>query len=428
MAATGRDNCQHSIKSPHRCRTQAIVFSSKDSFQESLTFNNLHTRFIFIFASFFLSRLRETTPTKPLKMRPANHIPGSASLLTVFALLNGFAVPALAQNNKDDSSSSSSSASQTDSKSSSTKSSSSSSSTSSPSSSSSASSSPKSSSSSTSSSKSPPSKSTDGGAGLTGLPSLTGSVPIPTYPPAAVPDTKGAPFMQSSSAPEGTVFIAVGAILGAFFLAVLIWRAVGSLLLHRSVERASKAQHVENKKAAAAVSTSSSFPAPPAPFYKYTDQESTRSLGRTSEGGRGANRRSTRGPAPPSNTSQSNLFFSPTASNNGAGGNRGSTYLPSGFYAAGSAATAHQQGQSISLSNLNPASGHYANGSRNTLNVSPPESPLFHARRDASTSSINLAAPLQPGQRAPSAYLEDLLAEDPSALPPPHMPGAGSRR
>ncbi|KAM0671072.1 hypothetical protein MY8738_000397 [Beauveria namnaoensis] len=340
-------------------------------------------------------------------MRLTTHIPGSATLITAFALLNGIVVPVRAAD--EDSSSASASAS------------SSASATPSPSSASasSASPSPTSSESSSASARQTSDTNTEGG-GLTGLPTLTNIAAIPTYPPPAVPDTKDAPFMQSSSAPEGTVFIAVGAILGAFFLAVLIWRAIVSLLLHRSVERASKAQHVANtkKKSAAAAA----FPAPPAPFYKYTDQESTRSLGQSP---RRANRRSTRGPDPSNNPSQSNLFFSPTAANSGAAGNRGSAYLPSGFY-AGSAAASHQQSQSIGMANLNPASGQYANGSRNNLGGSPPESPMFHARRDASTSSINLAAPLQPGQRAPSAYLEDLLAEDPSAFPPQSM--SGSRR
>ncbi|KAJ6788702.1 hypothetical protein PWT90_02424 [Aphanocladium album] len=350
-------------------------------------------------------------------MRPANHIPGGASLLTAFALLNGIVVPVRAADGdtkSDDSKTDSASASATDSKSA-AESPSTTDSKESPSATDSKSDSATTPASSSASATKAPDSNTEKG-GLTGLPTLTNAPTIPTYAPPGVPDTKDAPFMQSSSAPEGTVFIAVGAILGAFFLAVLIWRAVVSLLLHRSVERAAKAQHVASSKNSAA------FPAPPAPFYKYTDQESTRSLGQTTS--RRNNRRSTRGPAPSSNPSQSNLFFSPTAANANNGGNRGSTYLPSGFYAAGSAAPTHQQGQSISLSNLNPTSGQYANGSRNTLNGSPPESPMFNARRDASTSSINLAAPLVPGQRAPSAYLEDLLAEEPSALPPPHMPGS----
>lgn len=243
--------------------------------------------------------------------------------------------------------------------------------------------------------------------------SLTRGFGIPTYPPAAVPPTVNAPFMKHSSAPDGTVFIAVGAILGAFGLGLLLWRVISGILLHRSVERAAMAQHDANSKAG--------FPAPPAPFYKYTDHGSTMSLG-GSAAGRGV-RRTNRGPTPSNNPSQSNLFFSPTAANPGTAGNRGSSFLPSGFYAAGSSSPGAQgHGHSISLTNLRPDSrGHQANASRNTLNPSPPESPGVMARRDLSSSSLNLNQP--PGsQRAPSAYLDDLLADDPGALPPPHMP------
>lgn len=243
--------------------------------------------------------------------------------------------------------------------------------------------------------------STGGGSPPSDLPTLTRGYGIPTYPAATVPPTKDAPFMQHSTAPDGTVFIAVGAILGAFCLALILWRIIVSLLLHRSVERAARAQQDVNSK--------SGFPAPPAPFYKYTDQGSTMSLSQAR-----TNRKS-RGPVPSANLSQSNLFFSPTAAAHGGGGNRASTYLPSGFYAAGAGSTGH--GHSISLTNLRPDSrGHGARDSR----ITPPDSPSFAARRDLSGSALHLSA--QPGQRAPSAYLEDLLADDPSALPPPHMP------
>ncbi|PTB67966.1 hypothetical protein BBK36DRAFT_1134784 [Trichoderma citrinoviride] len=124
--------------------------------------------------------------------------------------------------------------------------------------------------------------------------------------------------------------------------------------------------------------------------------------------------------------SQSNLFFSPTAagSNNVPGG-RGSTFLPSGFYAAGNSSPGGggQQGPSISLTNLRPDSMGYPNGSRGSLmGPSPPDSPHFSPRRDMSSSSVNLNNARQPGQRAPSAYLEDLLADEPGSLPPPQMP------
>ncbi|KAK7421796.1 hypothetical protein QQX98_002011 [Neonectria punicea] len=247
---------------------------------------------------------------------------------------------------------------------------------------------------------------------ITGMPTLTKVKAIPTYAAASVPPTKDAPFMQHSSAPDGTVFIAVGAILGAFGIGILLWRVIVGFLLHRSVERAAKAQHDANAKAG--------FPAPPAPFYKYTDNASNMSI----SAGRGV-RRTTRGPVLSAAPSQSNLFFSPTAAASGnAPGNRSSAFLPSGFYAAGNSSPGANQEHSISLTNLRPDSrGHFTNQSRHSLNPSPPDSPSFNARRDISNSTLNLNRP--PSGRAPSAFLDDLLADDPSALPPPHMPGGG---
>ena len=257
----------------------------------------------------------------------------------------------------------------------------------------------------------------DGEGGLTDAPSLTRGFGIPTYPAASVPPTYHAPFMQHSRAPDGTVFIAVGAILGAFGLAILLWRVIVGLLLHRSVERAAMAQHDVNSK--------TGFPAPPAPFYKYTDQSSNKSLNGGAAAGRGV-KRTNRGPIPSSNPSQSNLFFSPTAAVGGNSGNRGSAFLPSGFYAAGAGSGSPSHQHSISLTNLRPDSrGHGA--PRNTLGPTPPDSPAFSpTRRDLSTSSLNLGNPS--GQRAPSAYLDDLLADDPGSLPPPHgVPSPGPR-
>ncbi|RDA88351.1 hypothetical protein CP532_5623 [Ophiocordyceps camponoti-leonardi (nom. inval.)] len=249
---------------------------------------------------------------------------------------------------------------------------------------------------------------------LTGFPTLTRSA-IPTYPPPSVPPTHDAPFMHHSTLPDGTVFIAVGAILGAFGVAILLYRAIVSLLLHRSVKRAAMAQHLSKSK--------TSFPAPPAPFYKYTDQESSMSLA----AGRGV-RRTNRGPIPSATPSHSNLFFSPTAVNN-ASASRASTLLPSGFYGAGSSPGLHAN--SISLHNLRPDSrGHYTNGSRQTLTGTPPDSPQYHPRRDGnitSASSLHINTGSSSARRAPSAYLEDLLADDavslaPQSVPPSELP------
>ncbi|KAG6118527.1 hypothetical protein E4U13_000134 [Claviceps humidiphila] len=270
---------------------------------------------------------------------------------------------------------------------------------------------------------------TSTGGGLTGFPTLTGPGVIPTYPPASVPPTKNAPFMHQSTLPDGTVFIVVGAILGALGLALLIWRSFASLMLHRSVERAALAQHVSDDK--------TGFPAPPAPFYKYSDQTSSMSLGglggatSAASAGRGV-RRANRASIPSGIPSQSNLFFSPTAgagAGAGAPSNRASAFLPSGFYAAGTSSPGGgDQTNSIGLSNLRPNSqGHYANLSRHNMDVTPPDSPQFVARHDLRASSLDMN--LAPGQRPPSAYLDDLLMDDPSALPPRHMPpSSGPRR
>ncbi|POR37054.1 Uncharacterized protein TPAR_02757 [Tolypocladium paradoxum] len=382
-------------------------------------------------------------------MRPTNYLPAPALLLSTLGSLSIFAAPAMAQNKGDTSSSSDTKPSSSDSKAtpsdtptpspasktsqSSQKSTSSDKPSSSPTggSSSSATATTKVSITNTGSPVTTDSKTiasitggpqaTTGGE-LTGFPTLTRGG-IPTYPPPTVPPTNNAPFMHQSSMPDGTVFIAVGAILGAFGLAILLWRGIVSLLLHRSVERAAMAQNTANNKAA--------FPAPPAPFYKYTDQESAKSVGGgAAAAGRGV-RRTNRAPVPSSTPSHSNLFFSPTAVNNNAAGARGSAFLPSGFYASGSGAPAPSQTNSISLNNLRPDSrGHYTNASRHTLSQTPPDSPQYPARRDVSamsTSSLNLSS-LSPGQRAPSAYLEDLLADDPGALPPSQMPPSAGPR
>ena len=254
------------------------------------------------------------------------------------------------------------------------------------------------------------------------FPSLTKTTDtsIPTYPPPSPPPTNNAPFMNRSTMPNGTVFIAVGAILGAFGAAILVWRGIVACLLHRSVKKASMAQHAANDKA--------SFPVPPAPFYKYSDRESTNSLGAAAAAGRGQ-RRTTRGPIPSGTPSQTNLFFSPTASGTGGGGmgtagNRDSRFLPSGFYAATSASSPNPavpggggggHNPSISLSNLRPTS-------RGHVGPSPPDSPGLPPRgvgtpRNYSTSSFNLNNHTS-GDRTPSMFLDDLLDEQPGAFPP----------
>jgi hypothetical protein len=223
--------------------------------------------------------------------------------------------------------------------------------------------------------------------------------------------------MQTSNLPEGTVFIAVGAILGFFGFSVLMWRGLVAWSLHRSVKRAAQHQNM-------AADTKALFRAPPAPFYKYSDRDSTISLsGLGHKGGKKANRPSTAGAA-----SSSSLFFSPTAGAAGAGlsnpGNRGSNYLPAGYYASGAAAPGNSQshipvggqghGSSISLSNLGPQQGY-----SRARSIDVPGTPSYASQAGmTSSSTLNLNRGYGGEERAPSAYLDDLFdGEEPLPLP-----------
>ncbi|KAK3899386.1 hypothetical protein C8A05DRAFT_36995 [Staphylotrichum tortipilum] len=273
---------------------------------------------------------------------------------------------------------------------------------------------------------------------LPGLPTLSKTVDtaVPEYPAPTIPPTHNAPFMNHSTLPDGTVFIAVGAILGAFGVAILVWRGIVACLLHRSVERAAMAQHAANNGRGPSDKNAASFPAPPAQFYKYIERESSPSLAAAGLGPP-TGRRTHRGPTPSATPSQTNLFFSPTAagSSSGMGGsNRDSArYLPSGFYASASPVPGghHGHGNSISMSTLRPSS----RGRGGQLGPSPPDSPVVGPRavsRNFSTSSLNLNRPPSPSARAPSAYLDDLLDEQPGQFPPaagsPTPQGQGSQR
>ncbi|KAG7289614.1 hypothetical protein NEMBOFW57_005985 [Staphylotrichum longicolle] len=269
------------------------------------------------------------------------------------------------------------------------------------------------------------------------MPSLskTRDTAIPEYPAPTVPPTHNAPFMNHSTLPDGTVFIAVGAILGAFGVAILLWRGIVACLLHRSVERAAMAQHAANNGRGPGDKNAASFPAPPAQFYKYIERESSPSLAGAGLGA-STGRRTHRGPTPSATPSQTNLFFSPTAAGSSSGlgsSNRDSArFLPSGFYASASPAAGghHAHGNSISMSTLRPSSR-----GRGVMGPSPPDSPDVGPRvvsRNFSTSSLNLNRPPSAGTRAPSAYLDDLLDEQPGQFPPaagsPPPMGHGNQR
>ncbi|KAL1977633.1 hypothetical protein VTN31DRAFT_492 [Thermomyces dupontii] len=243
------------------------------------------------------------------------------------------------------------------------------------------------------------------------LPSLTSTSTSTStssfdIPVATVPPTKNAPYMKESDLPEGTVFIAVGAALGLVGLAVLAWRALVVWSINRSVRRAA-IQHTKSDSKTALTGGGG----------KRKRRRSRRRSRRKTYGAEMSMEKlsrdrhtshissSSRNPA-----TQSGLFYSPTAApsgQQGAAGHRGSSYLPAGYYSAGSAGgprTSHIGSQTPPASpSLPPSRGH--------------DMPFNRASHfgGASTSSLNLNAP--PQGRAPSAYLEDLFDSHGSARP-----------
>ncbi|KAH1302060.1 hypothetical protein KXX11_003269 [Aspergillus fumigatus] len=235
------------------------------------------------------------------------------------------------------------------------------------------------------------------------------------FPVVTVPPTADAPYMQKSNTPEGTVFIAVGAALGFIGLAVLAWRGLVAWSVNRSVRRAALMHASEKKGLLRSKRKRSSRHSRAVP--------ASMSLEKLSPHHR--NSYNPRAPNIPS--TGSGLFFSPTA---GAGmhtsGNRGSSYLPAGYYAAGNAAPTGSQNIPYSTPEMRPHSQGYI---RTKSNPSPPRSPGLspsgfhdthydpstrHSYVAGSTSSLNLASPTH--GRTPSAFLEDLFeSHDPQS-------------
>lgn len=265
---------------------------------------------------------------------------------------------------------------------------------------------------------------TSGGALPSGLPTLSGAFQIVA---PSVPPTADAPFMQVSNLPEGTVFIVVGAILGFLAMSVLLWRGLVAWSLHRSVKRAAMQQNMSDTKAL--------FRTPAPPLYSYKDRESTISLAGLGH----KSKKNARPTTAPGITPSASLFFSPTAGAAGAGlnnpGNRGSNYLPAGYYAAGAsqpgngqgmAHIGHGNGNSISLSNLGPARDGYARA--RSIGTSPPGSPAFNGHNHAASSSTLNLNQIPGDQRAPSVFLDDLFdSEGGPPLPGQHPNGSQHR-
>ncbi|KAJ6109545.1 hypothetical protein N7486_001780 [Penicillium sp. IBT 16267x] len=222
--------------------------------------------------------------------------------------------------------------------------------------------------------------------------STTTSAVIVTVPPIA-----GAPYMQTSNTPEGTVFIAVGAFLGFIGLAVLAWRGMVAWSVNRSVRRAAMAQSAESKRllrGSRKKRSTAVYSAAPAM------DVSLDKLGTATRASYKPSRRVS--------SNHSGLFYSPTAGGGGGShpspntpaGNRNSSYLPAGFYAAAGSSTPVRESANTGYPSSSPSlppTGTYHDAPHNAR----------HSYAGASTSSLNLNQ--APGGRAPTAYLEDLF-------------------
>lgn len=209
---------------------------------------------------------------------------------------------------------------------------------------------------------------------LSDVPTIAG-YGVPTQ---VVPWTAGAPYMQRSSLPEGTVFIVVGAFLGFMGAAVILWRGLVAWSLHRSVRKATMTSHRNDSMLKLSK---------PNPYGGGAFGASNLSLERLSApAGKLSKNAPTQSSSNPAGRNSS-LFFSPTAgagnhsSPNAAllgGNNRNSAFLPAGYYAApGAASPGGVPGSTTSpLSNLNPLHSSRAGYARQTdYTSSPPGSP-----------------------------------------------------
>ncbi|PSK43725.1 hypothetical protein B9Z65_7239 [Elsinoe australis] len=268
---------------------------------------------------------------------------------------------------------------------------------------------------------------------LSGAPTLQG-VGIPTM---IVPYTANAPFMQKSNLPEGTVFIAVGAVLAFLGFCVIAWRGLVAWSINRSVKRAAMASIMASETKNPGGWASNPFK-PAGGFYHQAPGGSTLDLHDKTD------RRASRNPVAPNTAS--GLFFSPTASTNATTNipmtglppqnNRSSTFLPAGYYASpssqlGSGASqttiggAGQGSPSLAarrtslnrpMSNMQLAppsrdgAGNRLSSGRPVSNVSYGGNAHLHPQHSASSLQVGTGHGEDlPGSRAPSAYLEDLF-------------------
>ena len=270
------------------------------------------------------------------------------------------------------------------------------------------------------------------------FPPISTTFPVPS---PSVPPTQMAPFMQTSPLPNNFVFICAGAIIGFFFVLVVVWRMFASWAVYRNIKRVKAGRagisYTPLKSQKLGIGGTSILKRPNAPFYSQ-GPGSELSLDPLTGGGN-----KNLGYSTPVN--RSSLFFSPTAGANAvtggssSAGNRSSAHLPAGYYAAGKSSQGGEiagNGRPVSMVDFTsgggssrpqsanrPQSAHQTQNNRYSRQLSaghapsPGPSPLLHPISpppDAPYARSSMArmsnASLGVGDgRAPSAYLEDLF-------------------
>ncbi|KAF1824373.1 uncharacterized protein K489DRAFT_378783 [Dissoconium aciculare CBS 342.82] len=240
---------------------------------------------------------------------------------------------------------------------------------------------------------------------LSDLPTIQGAG-IPTI---VVPYTANAPFMQKSSLPEGTVFIAVGATLAFLGACVLLWRVLVAWSINRSVKRAAMTSvRGPEKSTTWGSSTRQAYQKEYEPGNSMS-MDALTSSGKPIKSFRDQDNNSRgSGVVPPAG-----LFFSPTANaqqRNSAvnpDGNRGSSYLPAGYYASPSAQAAGGAGTTLIGSSLAP----YARTNSMNNTPSPPVSPAL----PPTSQPYNRSASREGARAGPRALQSGPRIRQPSA-------------
>lgn len=259
------------------------------------------------------------------------------------------------------------------------------------------------------------------------MPTLTDtSSKLPT-PKVTVPPMNNNPYLSKSSLPEGTVFIAVGAILGGLGLAIVGWRMASAISLRRSLRRA---ENNGPTMSSTLLGDDKALLYPGDPSRAGDVYHNNNSL--SSDNLKSNHHKSTL----PSGGGH-NLFFSPTAevmnSAKSSGGNndsfsstignnfqpqqnhqqRSSVYLPAGYYTPGNNGV-QNSAASMTSRTTRAFSMHGGGGHRDSM-AGGNTTPSLRASSympPTNNSTSGLAPPTNNQSRAPSAYLDDLLKHD----------------